>query len=73
MRQLGKSPKSNLWPVRQLANICRESRTRYGYIQTEEEMVVCCFSEITEDWKAAVMAIPWSRYGPDTLTTDLAL
>lgn len=31
------------WPIRQLANLCARSETRYGYIQTDDELVVCCF------------------------------
>ncbi|CAM1502363.1 Fc.00g043470.m01.CDS01 [Cosmosporella sp. VM-42] len=67
-----------LWPLMQLANICKAAGTRYGYIQTDEELVVCCFSkevngETGTDWKAAIMPIPWSRHGVDVLTTDLAL
>ncbi len=63
-----------LWPVRQLANICRAAETRYGYIQTNEELVVCCFSERDQVmWNAAIMPIPWSRHGVEVLTSDLAL
>ncbi|KAF5127136.1 hypothetical protein E5D57_008064 [Metarhizium anisopliae] len=65
-----------LWPVRQLANLCQFGQTRYGYIQTDQELVVCCFSqeaEGAEKWKAAIMPIPWTRNGVDVLTTDLAL
>ncbi len=63
-----------LLPVRQLANICRAAKTRYGYVQTDKEVVVCCFSRDDSDrWKAAIMPIPWSRHGPEVLTTDLAL
>ncbi|KAH7134042.1 hypothetical protein EDB81DRAFT_803005 [Dactylonectria macrodidyma] len=65
--------KEALWPLRQLANACKYSKTRYGYIQTEEELVVCCFSGDGDDLKAAIKPIPWSRHGPHSLTTDLAL
>lgn len=75
--QLHNTSGSALWPLRQLANLCRATQTRYGYIQTDKEMVVCCFrkdgSEHDERWKATIMPVPWSRHGPDTLTTDLAL
>ncbi len=63
-----------LLPIRQLANICREAETRYGYVQTDKELVVCCFSRDHNDqWKAAIMPIPWTRGGPNNLTSDLAL
>lgn len=62
-----------LWPLRQLANICRIAQTRYGYIQTDEELVVCCFSKKAERWKVAIMPTPWCRSGVDEITTDLAL
>ncbi|KHN95790.1 uncharacterized protein MAM_06402 [Metarhizium album ARSEF 1941] len=72
--QLDTSSKRLLWPLRQLANICRGAKTRYGYIQTEQEMVVCCFSKDgNEKWKVAMMPIPWTRSGVHMLTTDLAL
>lgn len=71
--QLNDPAKELLWPLRQLANICKAAQTRYGYIQTDEEMVVCCFSEGPEGWKVAIMPVPWSRHGVDVLTTDLAL
>ncbi|KAI1074295.1 hypothetical protein F5B20DRAFT_564040 [Whalleya microplaca] len=63
-----------LWLVRQLANLCVHSNTRYGYILTEEDFVACCFS--TEDrsgWTVAVKAVPWTKAGETQLTTDLAL
>ncbi|KAJ4296943.1 hypothetical protein N0V88_003859 [Collariella sp. IMI 366227] len=57
-----------------LANICEKAKTRYGYIQTDEEPVVCCFSkEADGPWKAAMIPVPWSKHGPLVLTTDLAL
>lgn len=65
--------KEQLWPVRQLANICKEAKTRYGYIQTDQDLVVCCFSNTSDNWKAAIRPIPWSTYGTQALTTDLAL
>jgi hypothetical protein len=38
-------------PLRQLANICEMAGTRYGYIQTDEELVACLFSygDMSED------------------------
>ncbi|KJK76570.1 hypothetical protein H634G_08158 [Metarhizium anisopliae BRIP 53293] len=66
--------KELIWPLRQLGNICKAAQTRYGYIQTDEELVVCCFSKIAQDeWKVALMPVPWTRSGADVLTTDLAL
>ena len=68
------------WPVRQLANLCETARTRYGYLQTDEEMVVCCFSRdeaqdstTSDALKVAIMPIPWTKYGTEVLTSDLAL
>ncbi|KAH7150217.1 hypothetical protein B0J13DRAFT_285591 [Dactylonectria estremocensis] len=71
--QIDRATKTILWPLRQLANMCRAAETCYGYMQTEDEMVVCCFSGHGEEWTAAIMPIPWSRHGTDKLTTDLAL
>ncbi|KAI5920151.1 hypothetical protein F4810DRAFT_684243 [Camillea tinctor] len=63
-----------VWPLSQLANACKIAQTRYGYIQTEEHMIVCRFSiHNREIWNVALMPIPWTCYGADKLTTDLAL
>jgi hypothetical protein len=76
------------WPLRQLANLCRVAETRYGYIQTDEELVVCCFGatpmigerreKVWNNWTVDVMPVPWNTevsdgHGPRILTTDLAL
>ncbi|KAJ4323205.1 hypothetical protein N0V84_004468 [Fusarium piperis] len=65
--------KKLIWPLNQLANACEVAKTRYGYIQTDEEMVVCRFARDGSEWKVAIMPIPWSRNGCHVLTTDLAL
>ncbi|KJR86651.1 uncharacterized protein SPSK_02610 [Sporothrix schenckii 1099-18] len=62
------APNEQKWPVRQLANLCAKAGTRYGYIQTDQELVACCFgatppSKTTEawsDWTARVMPVPWN-------------
>lgn len=70
----GNASKENFWPLRQLANLCDIAKTRYGYILTDEDLVACCFSRnAPNSWKVALMPIPWSRYGENQLTTDLAL
>lgn len=66
------------WPLRQLANLCFHSRTRYGYILTEEDLLTCCFTaedpeERESGWSAAIMPVPWTKTGEGQLTTDLAL
>ncbi|OAQ72507.1 hypothetical protein VFPPC_00464 [Pochonia chlamydosporia 170] len=38
------SKKEPTFPIIQLGNICEKAGTRYGYIQTNEELVACCFS-----------------------------
>ena len=74
LNQRDKPTTEYVLPLEQLANICKAGNTRYGYIQTEEELVACQFS--TDDgkvWMAAIMPVPWSRHGPKVLTTGLAL
>lgn len=62
------------WPLRQLANLCDKSKTRYGYLITDEDLTVCCFHEIEPAvWGVQLLAIPWTLYGPEQLTSDLAL
>lgn len=73
VNQLNDPATELVWPLGQLANIRKVAQTRHGYIQTDQEMVVCCFSEGPEGWKVAIMPVPWSRHGVDVLTTDLAL
>lgn len=70
--------KETIWPLRQLANLCLHSQTRFGYVLAEQDLVACCFS--AEDpkardsaWSVAVMPVPWTKSGPGHLTTDLAL
>ncbi|TWU71826.1 hypothetical protein ED733_001918 [Metarhizium rileyi] len=70
----GKQTGQLVWPLRQLANTCQKAGTRYGYIQTEEALVVCCFSSNGPGlWKAAIMPVPWTGHGVQVLTTELAL
>lgn len=70
----GHVSREGLQPLRQLADQCDIAKTRYGYIQTEEDFVACCLSrDASESWKVAVMPIPWSKHGENQLTTDLAL
>lgn len=72
--QLDGPNKELLWPLRQLANICQLPQTRYGYIQTDEELVVCSFSNNAQGLiKVEIMPVSWTKSGRDGLTTDLAL
>ncbi|KAK8914726.1 hypothetical protein VCV18_011044 [Metarhizium anisopliae] len=74
LTQLQRPSQQLSWPIRQLANICQNAGTRYGYIQTEDELVACCFSIADGcSFKAEIMPIPWTKHGIHTLTTDLAL
>ena len=68
-------PKEGFWPLRQLANLCNNSGTRYGYIMTEEAFLACRFSRTAMEpgWQVAVKPIPWTQHGENQLTTDLAL
>ncbi len=76
------------WPIRQLANLCTKTGTRYGYIQTDEELVVCCFAATKlsqgqyADWKVFAMSVPWNMEMPQPgnigarsslMSTELAL
>ncbi|MBE3041790.1 hypothetical protein IMZ48_04265 [Candidatus Bathyarchaeota archaeon] len=74
LNQRGEVKAGYILPLQQLANICALGRTRYGYIQSEEELVACRFSmDDGEVWRAAIMPVPWSRHGAEVLTTGLAL
>jgi hypothetical protein len=71
--------KEGLWPMRQLANLCHMAQTRYGYIMTDQDLVVCRFYipeggvNQADELKVEVMAVPWTVHGESQLTTDLAL
>ncbi|KAI1167141.1 hypothetical protein F5B18DRAFT_528510 [Nemania serpens] len=70
--------KGVLWPVKQLANLCSHSNTRYGYILTDQDFLACCFSSADPKkrkagWMVAIKAVPWTKSGETQLTTDLAL
>ncbi len=60
-------------PLQQLARICEVAKTPFGYIQTDEELVVCQFNQVNEECYARFMPIPWSTHGDGVLTSDLAL
>lgn len=74
----------DLWPLRQLANLCKHAKTRYGYIQTNEALVAVCFAQpagvvdaSAVNLHAQFMPVPWNtehgtRAGT-TLTTEMAL
>ncbi|OAA61822.1 hypothetical protein SPI_04681 [Niveomyces insectorum RCEF 264] len=76
---LGESHGSHKWPLRRLANLCKIANTRYGYIQTERELIACCFTRTAAgtdsepSWSVSIQSVPWSSYGSAVLTTDLAL
>lgn len=71
------------WTLRQLGNLCASLNTRYGYIQTDQELVVCCFSKLVvpgpngsavgEQHVTQIKPIKWTVHGEQNLTTDLAL
>ncbi|CAH0004891.1 unnamed protein product [Clonostachys byssicola] len=60
-------------PVMQLAHACRLANTRYGYIQTNNEVVACRFSCAEGVWAAEVMEIPMVLSGSGVMTTELAV
>lgn len=69
-----------MWPIRQLANLCKTANTRFGYILTDEDLLVCCLTPSgpnavpnSKAWSAQIMPIPWTKAGETTLTTDLGL
>jgi len=59
--------KDAVLPLRQLANLCKLANARYGYIQTDQDLVACCFvpgenendeGGVDKNWKAAIMPTP---------------
>ncbi len=89
IRDVQGSHKEIIWPLQQLANLCRMAGTRYGYIMTDQDLVACRFHQLgvnggldavgpDEDiivmkWGVEMMPVPWTRHGETQLTTDLAL
>ncbi len=67
-------PKASPRPLEQLAHLCKQANTEYGYIQSETDVTVCHFTGKGRLGFTAVLAesIPWTTYG-NNLTTDLAL
>ncbi|KAI0537732.1 hypothetical protein GGR58DRAFT_470590 [Xylaria digitata] len=59
--------------LRELAHNCSVANTQYGYIQTDQDMVVCCCTINNGYWNVAIMPILWSKHGDGVLTTGLAL
>lgn len=68
-----------MWALGQLANLCHTAKTRYGYIMTDHALVACRYTIFKDPtyrfgrFKVALMPVPWSKRGPEQLTTDLAL
>lgn len=68
-------------PLEQIATYCRVGETRYGYVVTQNELVVLRARRISKtdpnsSQKSAAFeykAIPWSEYGPGKLTVNLAI
>jgi hypothetical protein len=59
--------------VRQLAHACNLANSRYGYIQTDDELVACRFSCKDTVWEAEIMPIPMELSGDKGMTTALAI
>lgn len=66
-------------PLEQMATYCRIGETRYGYVVTQDELVVLRARRIGKTQstqKSAAFeykAIPWSEHGPGKLTVNLAI
>lgn len=62
-------------PVRQLANLCKKGKTRYGYILTDMELSVWYFPDLAEgaETRPWFKPIPFTSWGEGQLTTDLAI
>ncbi|CAH0021754.1 unnamed protein product [Clonostachys rhizophaga] len=59
--------------MRQLAHACDLANSRYGYIQTNDELVACRFSCTGTVWEAEIMPIPMELSGDQGMTTALAI
>ncbi|KAJ3522649.1 hypothetical protein NM208_g12771 [Fusarium decemcellulare] len=66
-----------LHPINQVIDYCQAAQTRYGFILTNEELVVVRVSHrrvgTTKKPHAEYKAIPWSASGEGVLTVRLAL
>lgn len=58
-----------------LANMCYAANTNYGFIHTEEELMVCRFRRgiLSRRWKAEGQSVYCTEPQPEELTTRLAL
>ncbi|CAH0059178.1 unnamed protein product [Clonostachys solani] len=59
--------------MRQLAHACKLANARYGYLQTDGELVACRFSCTGTVWEAEFMPIPMELHGDNAMTTELAV
>ncbi|KAI0186930.1 hypothetical protein EV127DRAFT_345214 [Xylaria flabelliformis] len=61
-------------PLQQLAWVCEQAKTRYGYIITDSDLLVCRFFKTPsgDKFEVSLMLVPWSTSG-SYLTTDLAI
>lgn len=68
-------------PLQQMATYCRIGETRYGYVVTQNELVVLRARRISKIDPGSTLqfaafeykAIPWSDNGPGKLTVNLAI
>ncbi|RSL58359.1 hypothetical protein CEP53_006160 [Fusarium sp. AF-6] len=65
-----------IYTLRQLATYAALGQTRYGFILTDQEVVVVCFHKSCRDVEQYMVkweAIPWKTTDRDTLTAPLAV
>lgn len=67
-------------PINQITTYCMLGQTRYGWIMSDKELVVCriSFTSVPRDparkvWKVELKTIPWDAAGPGVLTVNLSI
>ena len=68
-----KRKRSLVGPLHHLRDICKGANTRYGYIQSHRDILICRFNLADKKWSASVKVVPWAVFGNEVLTTDLAI
>lgn len=68
---------TSMRPINQITTYCMLGNTRYGWIMSDHELVVCRVCYVLDGnkkiWKVEYKAIPWDAAGPRTLTVNLSI
>lgn len=78
----GSTYRKNMMPLRQITAYCMAAKTRYGWLMSDHELLVCrvSYDKRPDDptgelktWRVEYRSIPWKAAGPGALTVNLSI